>query len=210
MNSHPTFKTSLSRSFLLASLAAGIGLGSTVALAADEAAKPAARSDGLGAALNDSAITTRVKAKLMGESSLKNSDISVTTTNGVVTLEGQASSGEAKSAAESATRAVDGVRSVDNNLKTPSASSAGARTKAAVARTGQAVSDSWITTKVKSEILAGSVKEGFDVSVETIDGVVVLKGRLPDQPALDHVRKMTLQVKGVKSVDSSAVSVGGK
>ena len=127
MNSHPTFKTSLSRSFLLASLAAGIGLGSTVALAADEAAKPAARSDGLGAALNDSAITTRVKAKLMGESSLKNSDISVTTTNGVVTLEGQASSGEAKSAAESATRAVDGVRSVDNNLKTPSASSAGAR-----------------------------------------------------------------------------------
>lgn len=200
-------KTSLSRSFLLASLAAGIGVGSTLALAADEAA-PVARSDGIGAAVSDTATTAKVKAKLIGEAGLKDSDISVTTTNGVVTLAGRASSGEAKSFAEAAARAVDGVRSVDNNLTTPSGSTASAKTKAAVAKTGQAVSDSWITTKVKTEILAGSVSEGFDVSVETTDGVVVLKGHLPDQVALDHVRQMTLQVKGVKSVNSSAVSVG--
>lgn len=203
---HP-LKTSLSRSFLLASLAAGIGVGSSLAIAADEAA-PVAHSDGIGAAVSDTATTARVKARLIGDPSLKDSDISVTTTNGVVTLTGKASSGEAKSFAEAAASAVDGVRSVDNNLKTPSGSTVSAKTKAVVAKTGQAVSDSWITTKVKTEILAGSVGEGVDVSVETTDGVVVLKGRLPDQLALDRVRQMTLQVKGVKGVVSSAVSVG--
>jgi hyperosmotically inducible periplasmic protein len=55
----------------------------------------------------------------MGEDSLKKSDISVTTTNGVVTLDGSASGSHAKSAAEAATKSVAGVRSVDNNLETP-------------------------------------------------------------------------------------------
>jgi hyperosmotically inducible protein len=187
--------------------AAGAAMSTGLAVAADDAV-PRAKSDSIGAAVGDTAITGKVKARLIGEPVLKQSDISVTTTNGVVTLDGSASSGEAKSFAETATLAVDGVRSVDNQLKTPSASAASAKAKKAAAKTGQVVSDSWITTKVKSEILVGSVSEGFDVSVETINGVVVLKGHLPDQLALDHVRKATQQVKGVKSVDSSAVSVG--
>lgn len=193
----------------VACLAATIGAATStgVAIAADDAA-PRAKSDSIGAAISDTVITGKVKARMVGEAALKQSDISVTTTNGVVTLNGSASSSEAKAFAETVTLAVDGVRSVDNQLTTPSASTTSAKAKEVAAKTGEMVSDTWITTKVKSELLLGSVSEGFDVSVETINGVVVLKGRLPDQLALDRVRNLAQQVDGVKSVDSSVVNIG--
>ena len=193
----------------IACLASTIGaaMSTGVAVAADDAA-PRAKSDSIGAAISDTVITGKVKARMIAEAGLKQSDISVTTTNGVVTLNGRASSADAKAFAETVTLAVDGVRSVDNQLTTPSASAASAKAKELAAKTGEMVSDTWITTKVKSEILLGSVSEGFDVSVETINGVVVLKGRVPDQLVLDRVRKVAQQVQGVKSVDSSAVDIG--
>ena len=65
------------------------------------------------------------------------------------------------------------------------------------------MSDSWITTKVKSEILADSVSKGLNVSVKTIHGVVVLKGALANQDAIDHVKDTAEKVKGVKSVNAT-------
>nr|WP_315493708.1 BON domain-containing protein [uncultured Rhodoferax sp.] len=69
------------------------------------------------------------------------------------------------------------------------------------------VSDSWITTKVKSEILANSASKAFKVSVTTKGGVVSLKGKLPTQDAADLVQKIAEGVKGVQSVDVSGLSV---
>ena len=160
-------------------------------------------SDGVGAAITDTAITAKVKSRFIGDSRLKKSDISVTTTNGVVTLEGTASGSKAKSAAAALAKSVNGVKSVDNNLTTPGSSEVGAETK-------QVASDSWITTKVKSELLADSISKGFDVSVETTDGVVVLKGALANQDAIDHVKDVAGKVDGVKSVDASGLTVAGK
>lgn len=70
------------------------------------------------------------------------------------------------------------------------------------------VSDSWITTKVKSEILANSVSKAFKVSVKTKSGAVSLKGKLPNQDAVDLVKMISEKVKGVKSVDVSGLVVG--
>lgn len=71
----------------------------------------------------------------------------------------------------------------------------------------KAVSDSWITTKVKSEILANSASKAFKVSVTTKAGVVSLKGKLPTQDAVDLVQKIAEGVKGVRSVNVSGLSV---
>ena len=70
------------------------------------------------------------------------------------------------------------------------------------------VSDSWITTKVKSEILENSVSKAFKVSVKTKRGAVTLKGKLPNQDAIDLVKMIAEKVKGVKSVDVSGLSIG--
>jgi hyperosmotically inducible protein len=70
------------------------------------------------------------------------------------------------------------------------------------------VSDSWITTKVKSEILANSVSKAFKVSAKTKNGAVSLTGKLPNQDAIDLVKMISEKVKGVKSVDVSGLVIG--
>lgn len=75
-----------------------------------------------------------------------------------------------------------------------------------VTETQQVTSDSWITTKVKSTIYADSLSQGYEVSVKTLDGVVALTGTLENQAAIDHVKDIAAKVKGVKSVDTSALT----
>ena len=184
---------------LVAGVAAALGIVPAAAVAADTA-MPQAHSDGVRATLSDTAITAKVKARLMGNDSLKHSDIDVTTTNGVVTLNGTVSSTEAGSLAATEAGVVEGVKSVDNSLKSPSSNSA-------VTKTKRVASDSWISTKVKSEILEDSMSKGFKVSVKTKHGVVMLSGALASQDAIDHVKDVAAKVTGVKSVDTSALTV---
>lgn len=79
----------------------------------------------------------------------------------------------------------------------------------AVNKTERVVSDSWITAKVKSEILANSVSKAFKVGVKTKHGMVALSGKLPTQDAIDLVKMTAEKVKGVKSVDVSGLSIAG-
>jgi len=209
-NEHVSFHIpALHRALIIAGMVAGLGIGSALA-ASDDTTMPKAHSDGVVATVADTAITAKVKATLLGVESLKKSDISVTTTNGVVTLEGTASSSNAKALAAADTRKIEGVKSVDNNLKIAASSTAEAKTRDAVAKTERVVSDSWITTKVKSEILADSVSKGFEVSVKTLHGVVVLSGSLANQDAIEHVKDIAAKVKGVKSVEVSAITIASK
>jgi hyperosmotically inducible protein len=74
---------------------------------------------------------------------------------------------------------------------------------AATSRTERVVSDSWITTKVKSEILKSSLATGFDVKVTTLHGIVTLRGTLASAAAIDQVKAVAAKVKGVHGVDAS-------
>jgi len=80
----------------------------------------------------------------------------------------------------------------------------------ATQKTKRVASDSWITTKVKSELLADSVTKGFDISVETDHGVVTLSGSLKSQDAISHAKTLAAKVKGVKSVDTTALKVAAE
>ena len=82
-----------------------------------------------------------------------------------------------------------------------------AKVEKAEAKVEQTVSDSWITTKVKSEILANSASKAFKVSVKTKSGVVSLKGKLPTQDAVDLVKMIAEKVKGVHSVDTTGLTI---
>jgi hyperosmotically inducible protein len=175
---------------------------------AEDAATPTAHSDSVGAAISDTDVTAKVKMKLAGEKGLKGSDISVTTTNGVVTLTGSATGSASKSEAEDLTKQVQGVKDVDNELKTPSSSETGAKTKTVASNAKHEVSDSWITTKVKSELFADSLTKGFDVKVVTTKGVVVLSGSLPNEDAVKRAKELAEKVDGVKSVNSDDLVVG--
>ena len=69
-----------------------------------------------GRAASDEWITTKVKGQLKANRSIqRNSDISVTTSNGVVTLSGTAASRDAFDQAAAVARNVQGVKSVDTS-----------------------------------------------------------------------------------------------
>ena len=206
MNSYWSHNTSFRNLLLAAGLSTGLAMGMP-AIASGDPNTPTAHSDSMGAAISDSDITVKVKLKLADIKDLRKSDISVTTTNGVVTLNGTATSADAKSTAETAAMSVDGVKSVDNELTTPSSGPLMADAKSAANTTKHEVSDSWITTKVKSELLADSVTKGFDVKVVTTGGVVVLSGKLANHDAIDHVKDVVEKVDGVKSVDTTGLTV---
>jgi hyperosmotically inducible protein len=180
----------------------GVATALSVCMAAGAAATgdPTAHSDSVGAAVTDTTITAKVKSSFLGDDRLKGSHIKVVTTNGVVTLTGSATSSDSKNAAEELAQSVNGVRSVDDQVLTPAS---GSGTHKAVASAERVGSDSWITTKVKSEITADSLSKGFDVHVKTLHGVVMLRGTLPNHDAIDHVKDIAGRVEHVKSVDTS-------
>jgi len=71
-----------------------------------------------GQFIDDTAITTKVKSALAGDSAVKSSDISVTTNQGVVTLSGTVDNSDQKSAAAKDASNVAGVKDVTNTLNT--------------------------------------------------------------------------------------------
>jgi osmotically-inducible protein OsmY len=67
-------------------------------------------------AIDDGAITTKVKTAMVADPTLKALQINVDTKNGVVTLMGAVDSQAMKDKATEVTQSVSGVKSVDNNL----------------------------------------------------------------------------------------------
>ncbi len=70
----------------------------------------------VGAYIDDSAITTSVKSRFVGDKDVDASSISVETLNGTVMLSGFAKNSLEKSMAESIAMKVNGVKSVKNEI----------------------------------------------------------------------------------------------
>ncbi|OSL36506.1 osmotically-inducible protein Y [Escherichia albertii B156] len=66
----------------------------------------------------DTAITSEIKAKLLADDTVPSRHVNVETTDGVVQLSGTVDSQVQSDRAESIAKAVDGVKSVKNDLKT--------------------------------------------------------------------------------------------
>ncbi len=72
----------------------------------------------VGNFMDDSSITAKVKAALVDDKNIKSAGISVKTDNKVVTLSGVVESQAQAEHAVSIAKAVEGVKSVNNDLKT--------------------------------------------------------------------------------------------
>jgi hyperosmotically inducible protein len=72
-------------------------------------------------------------------------------------------------------------------------------------KSDQPVTDTWITTKVKSELATTDGVKSMDIDVKTIDGKVTLTGVLANDIAVQKAVAATKSVKGVKNVDSSGL-----
>ena len=67
--------------------------------------------------------------------------------------------------------------------------------------------DAWITTKVKSELATTRDIPSTDISVNTRDGMVRLTGTVDSNMQKNRAIQLARQVKGVKSVDATGLTV---
>lgn len=95
------------------SLATVFALGSMLALGA---CAETSNQQSTGQYLDDTAITAKVKSKILQDEDLKVLQIGVTTYNGTVQLSGFVDTSTAKARASQVVRTVEGVKAVENDL----------------------------------------------------------------------------------------------
>ena len=71
----------------------------------------------------------------------------------------------------------------------------------------QPVDDTWITTKVKSSLLADGDVSGLAIDVETVNGTVTLSGEVESQAQIDEATRIAREIEGVVNVDNSRLTI---
>src|SRR4051812_2346392 len=195
-------------------MAVPVVLAATVAFAgAQQGAKPEARekkqdtkaaAENTGAAIKDSWITLKVHAQFVPEDALKDSDIDVDTTNGVVMLNGTVASEAGKARAMAIAKATDGVKSVMDHLRvvpaaahdtTAAAHQAGHDTTAAAHEAGHDAADktkeTGRTAADKTHDAAHDTKEGAKSATGTT-GKAISDGWIKSKIAAQYVTENSL------------------
>lgn len=204
------------RNFIGAMALAGVALAPSAALA------QAATTASTAPKVDDGALKSRIESRLKSSASLKESDINVAVDNGVVTLTGTVHS-EAQSLRARSLAKVAGVTNVENKLTVDSkttramdkagdktdkamdkagrkADSVGDKTKNAAGDVGEAVTDAWITTKIKADFVNEDPLKGSDINVDTNNHVVTLKGTVATAAGRARAVAVARGTKGVNRV----------
>lgn len=158
---------------------------------------------------DDATTVATVKSKLLWNSNTEGLDIKVQADKGNLTLSGDAQSQAAKDLAGSLASNTDGVRKVDNQIRVSGDATAAAKTQNAADDAGQAISDVWITSKVKSSFIYNRNLDGLDISVTTKDGQVSLGGSVSSSAQKQLAVETARNIRGVRGVNADALKVAG-
>jgi hyperosmotically inducible periplasmic protein len=169
---------------------------------------------------SDAGITTKVKAKIMADRTITNSDqIDVKTQDKVVTLSGTADSAASKERAVTLARGTEGVTNVIDNLSVagaatasnmagnpsaegaPAASGSTNPVSEAAGQVAEKVDDVAITSAVKAKLIGDSEVSARKINVDTKDGVVTLKGTVSSEQEKDKALQIARNTKGVQRVE---------
>ncbi len=144
----------------------------------------------VGKVIDDSVVTTRVKALLISDDVAKSLLINITTYKGNVMLSGFADNRDQVDRMILATQAVPGVKKVTDKLSI----------KEGTQTLGNKVDDSVITVSIKSALLGDADVRSMDVSVSTRKGEVQLSGFLDNALQLNRAIELANGVKGVSKL----------
>ncbi|WP_430742015.1 BON domain-containing protein [Shewanella mangrovi] len=144
----------------------------------------------------DAWIDGKAETVLLLNTNLNNFDINTDVTEGQVTLTGQVDSDVDKALASELVEGIDGVKSVKNKLTvvTPKDSNADK------AQDGQLLTDTKITTVVKTRLLFEPEVSGTSIDVSTKQGVVTLNGTLDTSAERDLALAIARNTDDVKKV----------
>ena len=143
---------------------------------------------------SDTWIGLKVKSALLFHRNVSGTGTDVYVKDGVVTLQGEASSLAEKELTTEYAKDIDNVKEVKNNMTI-------AKTPAIPSETvGDKIDDASITAEVKSSLLSHHSTSALKTSVETTDGVVTLTGIAKNPAEKSLVTKLVTDINGVNSV----------
>jgi len=145
-------------------------------------------------AAEDAAITTKVKALLAVEADVRSLKIHVTTKDYVVYLEGTVDTRLQETRIVELAQSVKGVKDVNGS-------------KLVVTSSNNFFEDALITAKVKGKIMQlaneDKIAKGYDLHVETTNGVVHVFGKVTDRNDIAIVEKSVGDISDVKGVKTN-------
>lgn len=148
----------------------------------------------VGEYTDDSVITAKVKQQLFDEPSINSFDISVTTDDGIVTLAGFVTAPELALKALQIATNVEGVKQVNDTLLI----------KAKSQKTIKGyISDTTITSEIKTGLLAKKGISSLSIQVKTVDGIVQLTGYVDSLDQQFLAEEVAWKVEGVQSVKNN-------
>ncbi len=174
---------------LLCSTLLAQGCSSIIGATTDEpiSSNPGKRT--FGTLIDDQQIETMANVNLdKSDEGLKNAHISITSYNGVVLLTGQVENQSLRDQATTIVSDIKNVRQVHNELQVQGKTSLVARSN-----------DTWLTSKVKTRLLANRDIAGSRIKVVTEDGVVYLMGLLSRVEA-EKATEVASSTSGVQKV----------
>lgn len=142
---------------------------------------------------SDAWLITKVKAALLFHRSVSGIKTEVNVKDGIVTLQGEATSQAQKDLTTEYAKDVEGVKNVNNEMTV-------GKTSKKTRTTGDKIDDASITAQVKMTLLYHRSTSGLKTSVTTKKGVVTLGGKAKTAAEKDLATKFANDVNGVKEV----------
>jgi hyperosmotically inducible periplasmic protein len=148
----------------------------------------------IGQEIDDSVITTKIKAEYTKESLLNPFKISVTTNKGIVHLDGYVDNKKAYAKAIDIATNTHGVDKVDAK-------------KLLIKKVNTRLTDAYITTKAEATILKTKIAKDesiplVGIKVTTKNGVITLTGKVKKASSIDTLINAIKKINGVKQVIS--------
>jgi hyperosmotically inducible protein len=142
---------------------------------------------------SDAWLITKVKTTLLFHRSVSGFKTEVNVKDGIVTLQGEATSQAQKDLTTEYVKDVEGVKDVKNEMTV-------AKTSKKTQTAGDKIDDASITAQVKMTLLYHRSTSALNTLVTTKEGVVTLAGKAGNAAEKDLAAKFASDVNGVKGV----------
>jgi osmotically-inducible protein OsmY len=143
----------------------------------------------------------RIEYRLETSPIVRKYDVKVDVDKNVAKLTGDVAT-EAQRTEASRLAKIDGITQVDNQIKIDKDvdKTLADRSKSGMRKTGEAITDAWITTKVKWFFLGEDALKGSDINVDTANRVVTLKGTVASEAGRRRAIELATHTDGVTKV----------
>lgn len=149
----------------------------------------------------DDDIEDRIAFRLETDDVTRKYDIDIDVVASVVTLSGEVATAAQKARASELAKVTGVTRVIDNVRVDPTADQTLTdRAKRGLNKAGDAISDTWINTKVSWFFVGEDLLDGSDINVDTSNNVVTLKGRVPSEAARTRAKVLAERTEGVRQV----------